>query len=145
VCYAARTLGKRPAFALVAVLTLALGIGGNAAIFTVVNAVLLRPLPYPESERLVLVSENNLEKGWTVIGMVVREGMTLVALGVAVGVGGAWALARVLEGLVFGISPRDPATFLGVSLLLLLVALLACWIPARRASRVDPIVALRYE
>jgi putative ABC transport system permease protein len=80
-----------------------------------------------------------------VIGMVVREGMTLVAVGVAAGAAGAWALARVLEGLVFGISPRDAATFLGVSLLLLVVALLACWIPARRASRVDPMVALRYE
>jgi putative ABC transport system permease protein len=80
-----------------------------------------------------------------VIGMVVREGMTLVVVGVAAGIAGAWALARVLEGLVFGISPRDTATFLGVSLLLLLVALLACWIPARRASRVDPMVALRYE
>lgn len=80
-----------------------------------------------------------------VLRMVIREGMLLAGMGIIAGVGGALALGRVLQSLLFEIKPTDPATFVGVSIALALVALAACYIPARRAMRVDPIVALKYE
>ena len=69
----------------------------------------------------------------------------LAVIGAATGIGGALALTRFLRSLLFEIQPTDPATFVGVAILLTLVVLLACYIPARRAMGVDPIVALRYE
>jgi putative ABC transport system permease protein len=77
--------------------------------------------------------------------MVVFQGMVLTLVGVVVGLGAAFALARVLQSLLFGVEARDPAVFVAVPLVLSAVAFLAVWIPARRASRVDPLVALRYE
>jgi putative ABC transport system permease protein len=71
--------------------------------------------------------------------------MGLSIAGIALGVAAALALTRVVSKLLFGIAASDPATFLGVSLLLLLVALAACYVPARRAMRIDPILALREE
>ena len=75
--------------------------------------------------------------------MVVREGLVLGLAGVGLGLVGALALARVLSGLVFGVSATDPATLLAVGALLATVAVLASWIPARRAMNVDPAVVLR--
>jgi putative ABC transport system permease protein len=80
-----------------------------------------------------------------VIRLVVGQGMKLALIGVGAGIAGALALTRVLSGLLFNVSATDPLTFVGVSTLLALVALLACYIPARRAMRVDPMVALRCE
>jgi len=80
-----------------------------------------------------------------VLGLVVGHGMRLTGIGVILGLAGALALTRVLKSLLFEIKPFDPVTFLTVTALLAGVALLACWIPARRAARVDPIEALRYE
>ncbi len=77
--------------------------------------------------------------------LVVGQGIKLVALGLALGLAGAWATTRVLRGILYGVSANDPLTFAGIPLLLLAVALVACWVPARRAARVDPLAALRAE
>jgi predicted permease len=80
-----------------------------------------------------------------VLALMLREGMILTAVGVAVGLGVALVLTRILRGLLFEITPTDPATFVSAALLLGTVALLACYLPARRAARIDPMVALRHE
>ena len=80
-----------------------------------------------------------------VLKLVVRQGMGLVLIGVALGLAGAVALTRVMASLLFGVGAKDPVTFAVVAALLSLVAFVACYIPARRAARVDPLVALRYE
>jgi ABC-type antimicrobial peptide transport system permease subunit len=80
-----------------------------------------------------------------VVGMVVRRGLTLAVIGVALGTAGAYAVTRVLQSLLFGVSARDPLTFAAVAALLGGVAVLASWIPARRAARVDPLTAMRAE
>jgi putative ABC transport system permease protein len=77
--------------------------------------------------------------------MVIRQGMTVAALGVILGLGAAFVLARLMASLLYGIGSSDPATYGGIALLLLLIALAACYLPARRATRVDPLIALRYE
>jgi ABC-type antimicrobial peptide transport system permease subunit len=77
--------------------------------------------------------------------MVVRQGMVLAMAGVALGLGAAFGLARLITAFLFGVSARDPLVFAGVPALLALVALAAVWIPAGRASSVDPLVALRQE
>ncbi len=80
-----------------------------------------------------------------IVLMVLRQGMKLAGIGIGVGMIAAFALTRVMRTLLFGVSVRDPLTFALVPLLLAAVALLACWLPARRAAKVDPMQALRYE
>jgi predicted permease len=80
-----------------------------------------------------------------ILSLVLRKGMILALSGVTIGLGGAFALTRLMRGLLFGVEATDPLTFVAISLLLTLVALLASYIPAHRASRIDPVVSLRYE
>jgi putative ABC transport system permease protein len=80
-----------------------------------------------------------------VFRLVLGQGMLLTGIGVLIGLGGAMALTRFLSSLVFEVSVTDPATYFAVALLLSAIALLACYVPARRAMRVDPMNALRYE
>jgi ABC-type antimicrobial peptide transport system permease subunit len=77
--------------------------------------------------------------------MIARQGMKLTMAGLAFGLAGAFALTRVISGLLFGVSAADPLTFILISLMLTCVTLLACYLPARRATKVDPLVALRHE
>ena len=247
--YALRTLVKNPGFTALAVLTLALGIGPNTAIFSLVYGVLLKLLPYPESDRLMglaetyqgnrseldvtydefrfladhnpvferlavstdvgfsatdarvplgrvrtmeeilsaslafhrflmlllvafaglavalaavgiygvmsyLVTQSTREIGVRialgaqprqVLGVVIGRGMLMAGSGAAVGLAGALALTRLLAHQLYDVQPTDALTFGAVTALLLLVALVACFLPARRATKVDPVVALRYE
>jgi len=80
-----------------------------------------------------------------VLRLVLRRGMTLAIMGVLAGMAGAFALTRLMTTLLFEVKPTDVMTFAAVSLSLIAVALLACYIPARRATKVSPLVALRYE
>jgi len=80
-----------------------------------------------------------------VLSLVIRQGMSLTFVGLVVGIVAGTFVTRVLTDMLFGVTPRDPLTFAGVPVLLLIVAFLACYIPARRATRIDPLEALRYE
>jgi putative ABC transport system permease protein len=80
-----------------------------------------------------------------ILGLVLRQGMSLVVIGVVTGVAISIAVTRVMASMLYGVGVRDPLTVAAVSFLLSLVALIACIVPARRATKVDPIVALRYE
>lgn len=80
-----------------------------------------------------------------VMRLILQQGVRMVAIGLAVGLLAALGITRVMTGLLIGVNPSDPLTYATVAIVLSAVALLACWLPARRATRVDPGVALRYE
>ena len=81
----------------------------------------------------------------SVLMMILSQGLRTIAIGVLIGLAGSLALTRMLSSLLFGVTATDPLTFAAVIALLIATALLACYIPARRATKVDPMVALRYE
>jgi len=195
--YAVRMLRRSPGFTLVAILTLALGMGANVATFTVVHAVLQNPLPfahpehfgamtmdaivakYLEQRRFALellgvfagvalllasigiygvmaytFSQRTNEIGirmamgaqrGDILKIAVGEGALIVVFGLGAGLVGSLVLTRFLQTMLFSVKPTDPLTFAGISALLGAVALAACFVPARRATRVDPLVALRHE
>jgi ABC-type antimicrobial peptide transport system permease subunit len=80
-----------------------------------------------------------------VLKLIMGNGMLLAVIGVALGLGGAFAVTRVMAGLLFGVTATDRVTFVSVSVGVICIALLACCLPARRATKVDPLTALRYE
>jgi putative ABC transport system permease protein len=80
-----------------------------------------------------------------VLRLIVGQGIRMVLVGIVLGLIGAFVLTRVLASLLLDVGATDPLTFIGVVMVLVAVALLACWIPARRATKVDPLVALRCE
>jgi putative ABC transport system permease protein len=80
-----------------------------------------------------------------VLRLILKQGLLLTGIGIAVGLAGALALTRVLSSLLFEVGSTDPAIFAAIVLLLTFVSLIACYIPARRATRVDPLIAMRYE
>jgi putative ABC transport system permease protein len=81
----------------------------------------------------------------SVMRLIIARGMALAGIGLLLGLAGAAAAGRLLSGLLFGVGPADPATYAAAGGVLLVVSLLACWIPARRVLGVDPVVALRHE
>jgi putative ABC transport system permease protein len=80
-----------------------------------------------------------------ILRMVLGSGISLAAVGLLIGMVGAFVLTPVMGDLLIGVNPRDPAVFLGIVVALVTATLIASWIPARRATRIDPVVALRYE
>ncbi|HLA11416.1 MAG TPA: FtsX-like permease family protein [Pyrinomonadaceae bacterium] len=90
--------------------------------------------------RIALGAQNR-----NILALILRKGMTLTLLGVGIGLAVAFALTRLMAGLLYGVGSADPETYVAIALLLMAVAFLACYLPARRATRVDPMVALTYE
>jgi hypothetical protein len=169
-----RALRKRPAFAAGTILTLALVIGASTAIFSALYGLVFRRLPYDDPGRLVMLWDSNRKTGeeqmfvsdvrtggevvseasarlvlgatrGRILYLVLKQGTSLAGAGVIAGTAAAAAFARSLASMLYGVAPMEPATFAGTAMFLLMVAFLACYVPARRAATVDPIVALRHE
>ena len=120
-------------FAALSVLLAAIGVAGGMAF-------LVSQSKQEMGIRMALGAQRN-----DVFALVLGQGLRMASLGLLIGLAGAFSLTRLLAGMLYGVKPGDPLTFMLVSAFLMGIALLACWLPARSATRVDPMVALRYE
>jgi ABC-type antimicrobial peptide transport system permease subunit len=125
--------------------TLASGFGLLALTLTCVGLYGLLAYGVAQRTREIGIRMALGAQGNRVVVMVLRSGARLVIIGIALGLPGAWAASRSVESMLFGLTPIDPATIAGAIIALAAAAQLAAYLPARRASRVDPLVALRYE
>jgi hypothetical protein len=145
--YALRGVSREPGFTLLAVLTLALGIGAATTMFSVIHNVLFDPFPYRDAHRVVTVQihdDSNARPGGRNFFQT-PEFLELIVIGIVLGFLASAAATRVIASQLRDISPYDPFTFASVGVVMLLAGMAACYVPARRATRVDPLVALRYE
>jgi len=138
--YALRGFRKTPAFTAVALLTLTLAIGANTALFSLLNALALRDLLREIGIRIALAADP-----FRVMTEVVRDGLAVTLGGVVVGFAAALGTSVLVKSLLFGISNHDPVTLLAAPTSLIVITIAACLLPAARAARVDPILALRAE
>jgi hypothetical protein len=163
--YAFRTLIENPGFSVLTMACLALGIGVNSTIFSVVDTVAIRPMPFRDAHQLLAsigvygvlsytVSQRTQEIGvrmalgasrQKVFSLIVSQGARLAGVGILFGVAGAVGVTRVIQTFLYNVSATDPLSFLLTAVFLTLVAVVAAWIPARRATAVDPMIALRAE
>jgi putative ABC transport system permease protein len=149
--FAFRALSKSPGFAAIAIVTLGLGaqLTGTMGLLGLVLAVVgvYSVASYAAVQRTHEIGIR-MAIGATprdILKMALRQGFGIVGLGVLLGLAAAFAGTRLLADLFYGVTPSDPVTYAAVGTLLLAVALLACWIPARRATRASPLIALRFE
>jgi ABC-type antimicrobial peptide transport system permease subunit len=146
--FAFRQLRKSPGFTATAVAMLAFGIGATTAIFSIVEGVLLRPLPFPDSARLEVLADKlqgaqldgNGEAGTTAPDI-----RAYACIGCVIGVVGAKAASGLMSSFLFGVSPSDPVVLALAAVAVLLLALAASALPAQRAAAIDPMRALRGE
>jgi len=134
------SLGSR-AFAM----QLLVGFAAVASILTLVGIYGVLSLSVGARRREIAIRAAVGAQRRTILILVLAEGLQLIGGGVIAGLVAAVGLSRVLTSFLFGVTPTDPVTLSGVGLLFVCVALVACWLPARRAVKVDPIAALRYE
>jgi ABC-type antimicrobial peptide transport system permease subunit len=153
--YALRLLRKSPGFAVAAVLTLALGMSANTVMFSVLNTVLLvlaaigiyGVIAYSVVQRTREIGIRmalGADRA-NVLRLILRQGARIGMLGLIIGIAAAYLSTRALSGMLYGVDPHDPLIFAAIAASLFAVVLLASYIPARRATRVDPLIALRYE
>jgi ABC-type antimicrobial peptide transport system permease subunit len=121
------------------------GFGGLALLLAVVGVYGVLSYSVNQQTREIGIRMAMGAQSGRILGLVVGQGMRLAMVGLLLGTLIALAATRVLSSLLFGVSAHDPLIFGGVSLILAIAAILACYIPARRATKVDPIIALRYE
>jgi ABC-type antimicrobial peptide transport system permease subunit len=147
-----RMLAKNPGITLVAILTLGLGIAANTATFSLCNTFLRKPVSFPEVERLVMVlnhAPGQQGQDWSAASpadfLDWKKEARSFAGSTAIGLPASYVLARLLSSLLYGVRAADFFSYAPGAILLAVVVVLGCYIPARRATRVDPMSALRYE
>jgi predicted permease len=128
-----------------ALATLSAGFGGLALLLAAIGLYGVLAYAVTQRTREIGLRVALGAQRWDVLSLVMGQGLKLALLGAVIGLAGAFGVTRLVSALLYGVTPTDPATFISVSLLLLMVVTVASWLPARRAARVDPMVALRYE